>query len=88
MLLHIDGSKHQWLNDHRWQDLETHRYGRKPTIRLRSRGAGTLHAALPLLAALASCARLKSVAKAPRRLKPALQGGTGFHHYRWAAGPS
>ena len=28
----------------------------------------------------------KSVAKAPRRLKPALQG-TGFHHYSWAAGP-
>ena len=21
MLLHIDGSKHQWLNDHRWHDL-------------------------------------------------------------------
>ena len=21
MLLHIDGSKHQWLNDERWHDL-------------------------------------------------------------------
>ena len=21
MLLHIDGSKHQWLNHHRWHDL-------------------------------------------------------------------
>jgi hypothetical protein len=27
MLLHIDGSKHRWLNDDRWHDLMKLRFG-------------------------------------------------------------